>query len=64
MTLMLRLLWADFCEAAAMFVADHLPKRAVYWTAVRLMTHAATHVSNADRDVLTPSDCLELWKKQ
>lgn len=50
----------EFC----FWVARHLPRRLVYWCAIRLMAHAAHQHPQTEVDTLSPAQCLKAWSDQ
>jgi len=45
------------------WIADRLPRRLVYWCAVRLMANASRQRSAREVNALTPAGCLKAWAK-
>lgn len=45
-----------------MWLAWHLPRRLVYWSTVRAISHAAVVLPRTELDAITPSDVLKAWK--
>jgi hypothetical protein len=50
-------------ENLAIFIAAWLPRRIVYWCAVRVVMHATQHKSELAHGLITPAQCLKAWKE-
>lgn len=55
---------ADRFDDLALWIAFHLPRRLVYWCAVRVIGHASYIHRQQEMDTLTPAQCLKAWREK